>query len=397
MLFFIDESLANALDSENPEAKASKNAIKLIAHSYREGNHLIYAKRETLKKIINSISDREDIGVYMKILENLPQMKRYPDLFIRYIKVVADSNVLEIEDGNGKQKIIKISASYVKMLLVSKTELLGENRTDTLLYEIIAKVYLYWHRKEFKIPIKLLCEVRGGGGSTIAIEYGAIQKARARLCLCIADSDREFPDDKYKKGGTAKKLIDIDDKLEPLCEILILDVREIENLIPISIYREVVQDENQKKTITILEKLESSNPSTIRNARKYLDIKKGLKLWRLLPNPPSNLGKQLPSKEFLAYWEPVLGALGIQFVVCTLTSKEQCNEAINKDKDKCQCIAINGLGEGILKGEKGAIVVLEGKIERKEPVEVCESLKKDWETIGEMIISWCCGSPHIST
>ncbi len=384
MLFVIDESLANALDGESGSVKNSAiEAISLIAQAHREGNHLIYAERITLDKIMSysSLFGPRTVRIYEKILDNLPTQRSYFNAISRYIEVVADANVLEVRDERIKErciKVIRLSSSYIRIPLVSKTKILGENETDIKFYEKIAQTYLSWNRLG---NIKLSYLSHGGGGDTTATAYKTIQETKEQLCLCIADSDREFPDD--KEGVTAKKLIDIDVKFQsPLCKLLILDVREIENLIPISIYKKAVCHKEQKETITILEKLESSTIPNIRNARKYLDIKKGLKLWRFF--------HASSSKEFLAYWKSVLVELKIQFV-CTLpTSEEQCNG----DKDKCQCIAINGLGSQIL-GE--VIKALAEKIKRREEIVVCKSLEEEWKNIGEMIISWCCGSPHIST
>ncbi len=369
MLFVIDKSIANALENGSKSQDDVVLAVQSIADAYRKGYHLIFAERKTLK-ILKECSLLSDTTrrLYAKAHQRFPQTGEYRKKFVRRVEVIATEGTFELSE-EGECKVIRLSANYISnSSIASETVFLSENQSDVSFYKKLAQAYMSWSDLG-KIHIR--CEPRGGGGQTTVNEYESVQNPKNRLCLCIVDSDRKIPSGSI--GDTAKAVKKIDDVNQPLCELVILNVRKIENMIPTSMYREAaIGDVNWMEGVSFLEKLESSNVS---DARKYLDIKKGLKLGDILHvSPDSPVSK---------YWLRVLKILKI-------SDKCLANEACT-DKKSCTCIVAHSLG--IL---DAVIKVIQQKSGNEVAGMVCALLKPEWETIGEIITAWCCGSPRLS-
>ena len=90
------------------------------------------------------------------------------------------------------------------------TVLLGENLLDVGVAVSFSLTYMAargWGR----LPLNY--RARMGGGGTTAVQYEAIQKDGATLCLCMVDSDRASP--KGRLGSTAEAIINVDDPTKP--------------------------------------------------------------------------------------------------------------------------------------------------------------------------------------
>jgi hypothetical protein len=141
------------------------------------------------------------------------------------------------------------------------------------------------------------------------------------------------------------------------------------------------------KCVDFLEKLEEK--STVAEARKYLDIKEGLKLSQIL-QAPSNTAF---SKDWIN-WLNNIRTIAIQKISTICVNDEVCRN----DKD-CDCIITTGLGDKILE----AVIKLIEEETKDQPTElkiaemVDPLLRKEWENIGEIITAWCCGASRMST
>jgi len=371
MLFVIDKSIANALENGSKSQDDVVVAVESIATAHRRGYHLICAERKTLNTLKECpLLSEVTRHIYARAHQRFPQTGEYRKKFVRRVEIIASEGTFELSE-EGECKVIRLSANYISnSSIASETIFLSENQSDISFYKKLAQAYMSWSGLG-KIYIR--CEPRGGGGQTTATEYESIQNRKNRLCLCIADSDRGTPCANI--GGTAREVERRDDVNQPLCELVILNVREIENIIPTSMYKEAATgDVNWMKGVSFLERLESSKEP---DARKYLDIKKGLKLGDILHvSPDSPVSK---------YWLRVLKILKI-------SDKCWANEACT-DKKSCTCIVAHSLGSKIL---DAVIKVIQQKSGDEVAGMVCELLKPEWEIIGEIITAWCCGSSRLS-
>jgi hypothetical protein len=373
MLFVVDRSLAEVLDASSRPHQAIVDAVSNLALARREGKHLLFADRETLRACAESpwLSERAH-RVYSHLLNNLPQMKTYLENLSRRVEILAQDGVIESRTEAGCT-VIRISASYLSDSSVVQTSvLLCENLTDTRFYRQLGEVWRHWSKLGNVI---IRCEPHGGGGQTTADEYESIRSSGSRLCLCIVESDRTTPSDDL--GSTAKMALDVHTSgVQPLCELFVLSARAVENIIPTGMYQEAVWGDNARMAgVLFLEDLESSE---FGGARLYLDMKGGLRLGEILHAPEESA--------FREYWEPV--AERSRATARDVDPGCWVDPRCNSRRD-CRCIVAQGMGESIL---EHVTDFLESKSNQKKAEMVREPLKGTWESMGELIVAWCSGS-----
>ncbi|MBD2041527.1 hypothetical protein [Microcoleus sp. FACHB-672] len=368
MLLVLDSSLIAEID---PSSNVI-HALDLIAHSRRLGKHIVFGQREVMKFLATwellSVTSR---AVYRKLYEDLPTSLAYLNEISLSVEIVLE-DVLEILD-RGNSRVIRVSVNYfTDFSILDKTVILSENHDDVLFYKRLARVYLTWKNIG---NLDIAYEPRSGGGGTTDREFDSLQKSKQKFCLCILDSDKKTP--KLNVGNTAKAVLKINQQNQPLCDALVLSVREIENLIPTAIYRETfINDVNKQKAILFLESLDNSS---LANARNYLDMKEGIKLGKIL--------EEEPQTEFRKYWLTFAKKFSSHLSTECL-SNEKCSQESSK---KCQCFVTLGFGDNIMK--KIEKVYLDKDISHM----ISEELKPEWERIGAIITAWCCASSQIST
>ena len=371
MLLFLDSSLISGIGTD----PSVVDALDLIAHSRRLGNHIVFGKRDIIKFLAtcNLISDTSR-AVYRKLYEDLPTTSSYLSEINLLVEIVLEDVLELIERGNSK--VIRASIKYFSNLsLLTETALLSENHDDVSFYKRLATTYLQL-KNLGNIYIKY--EPRGGGGQTTARDFQTLQSSKQRFCLCILDSDRKAPD--LDIGDTAKAVLRAKDSNQPLCDICVLKVREIENLIPAIIYREIFEnDVNKRDAISFLEFIDNSQHNEVRN---YLDLKKGLKLYKIL--------REEPQRQFRIYWLSVAQNFRDQLspVCYACLDKEVCSQGTF---EKCQCFITLGFGDSIMSK------VEENYLSRDFSPLISDLVRAEWERLGATITFWCCASPQMTT
>lgn len=369
MLIKIDKSL---VDNQQNAQKWSDEIIftlENLALAAREGKHFVIAERETLKKIIECPDlNRNQKAIYKTLLNKSAEFREYLSIVSKYIEICQPCPYPHIDSSSGKD-IIKVSPKFFDdSETIQKTILLCENSEDTIFYEQITNFYRF--RQKIK-GIRIDFEPRGGGGSTIADEYNNIQQEKKRLCLCIVDSDKIAPHSSL--GNTAKKIQEIDNSDEIKTELLILDVRDIENLIPNSILSEIIDGNNDReKAWTIFNAIQNSHVSEIRN---FLDIKEGTLLKTIINNT---------SQETKLFWEDKF----IEILNFNTNIDQWCVDNWQcQKKTKCDCYISLGFGKKTLDdtnswfNSQTNLKVLSSMID--------QSLYLEWERIGKKIMNWC--------
>ncbi len=368
MLFVLHDSLIKSLTQAEADHELRDNileALTRIALSYKHGDHLVFAKRASLE----ALKQCEALGeltqkIYNRLLNRYAQLGPLRDFELK-VEVRAQIDKIKTVSING-QKIIRVSAADVANTAMTKeTILLSENQNDVRFYKRLAETM----RQNRHIIIK--CECQGGGGSTIVSEFQNIVEQK-RLCLCIVDSDRKYPQASMSK--TAQQLMKkYEGQESPLCHCEGLKPHEVENLIPTRYLDEAIKDDpNRQNNVTFLEALESSDD---REARCYLDLKDGLKLGPVIQSEPA----------YTDYWKPIVFRLRSHThqVSPTCWTKPACT-----DKAKCNCLIISGFGRKILDE-----VLAHKNLGSSQ--KICEALKEplktEWANLGRVIEAWCCG------
>lgn len=364
MLFVIDDSLASNLTDET-----TIEALGVMATACREGKHALFAKRGVLKQF-SECSDlsRPTRSLYKKLAS---KASLFPDWIKIYAEVSSNITILSKESIRDNSKtVIKIPTSLINSSVMQETILLCENINDG---EFIGQIALKFYKYKQPVNINLIhCySKQNGGGNTTHLPY-AENIRQKKLCLCILDSDKSAPG--YDIGETAKRVQRVHDTPPQdytsfLSHYHVLEVRELENLIPTPFYIDFSSNiPDHKKGVAFLQNT-LANP----DVQRYSDLKKGLKLYKLLENSQSALFR---------FWEPILQTQEISLICSQPTS---CSNLAS-----CQCSVVPGLGDKILERIQ-EFVAQKPERELFEKIQEAQ-LETDWLELGQLIFDWCCAS-----
>ncbi len=365
VLFYLDNSIKSVLEDSNNEYVIS--SIHQILEAWVSGNHLMFAERELINSMIEgNFFQGRDAQIIRKFKQNSIQMGNLFN-FKWYVKVVGHESAWEEVLENGK-KIIQIG--YKKILnyrITDQALLILEDLRDEEIYKRIVKSSLIKKRDNMRLsyfPIN-------GGGSRIYESYNKYQKENNKLFLCIADSEALFPNDNY--GETARKLLETKE-LNPsiLSDVWIINAQEIENLIPTSIYEEIINGNMERSSfIKWLKSIENINPKS----RLFVDIKNGFSFLKILNKSKTD-----------TFWVNILKD---DLDECDFLTNGQCFP------DSCECCyKIPGLGDPLPE-----VISYIDKISPHKFAESCQrnrELVKLWDEISELFFYWfCADEPQI--
>lgn len=250
--------------------------------------------------------------------------------------------------------------------------LLSENRRDCNFYHAIGSMYA---KKRFSKQVKVKLEHLSGAGSECITEYG-LKFDNDKFCICIVDNDKKHPD--KGEGETSSHFKRVDRIIRNTTEIYVLDVREVESLIPANILLNVITDKKLgygASSISHYDQIVALEAQSNNTFRQYFDHKEGLTLKEAF----------ILDSSHGAFWVPYFSKMsGYNIKPCK--AAQICVNTTQRGE--CEsCIKISGLGDKILKNsipelQKAHLPKLE---ERFTP-----PLKENFDIIGHKIISWGC-------
>lgn len=241
-------------------------------------------------------------------------------------KLIVTQNEFKKENG-----IFKIPFEQLINYHLSSNHILGENLIDCKIYRELTNLYI--KNKNFN-GFKLNLEEENGGGSTIGKIYKDLC-LKKKIVISITDSDKKYPSDTY--GKTAKGLETIKDNLFKnykneifLENIFSLNVRELENLIPLEIFKILFGDDEG----TIFNILQDIN--NFEEFYKFIDLKNGLKV------------KDLKNGDFLKEWKYILENINFRNINFNISNppQEKLKQLDNvlksskEEKVKTKCLEI---------------------------------------------------------
>jgi len=268
MIIYLTDDLIDKRNSIND----FYHFLFIMMLAYKEGKHFISISPKNVKLLIKdkNLKKRPELYEILKsyrthcksyILENF---KKY---FNVIIKVILDGEEeCKVEDSI-EYRYIKYN-KFLDSVTIQKTILLGENPSDAEIYKVISDYY----QKQQNLNYSSLFEARGGGGNTVVKEYEPIYNDEERFCLCILDSDKRYKE-QTNYGDTADKVKKFEEQVHKKnCKmrIEILEVLELENLLPLSFYKDTYS--NKIHIVNNIEKILKIDS----NFKKYFDFKKGI-------------------------------------------------------------------------------------------------------------------------
>lgn len=377
MLLFLHESLEDYIDNSRADTEEALLALGNIATGRHIGKHLVLGKRSTLK----AMAHWSELGAiaqstYRKIYADLTQSGQLAARFSHRVNVVANHFGGLYSTASASQTRIQVPVRHFRdNSLLQETMLLSENFRDTEVYERMAQ---FSARSLGFQTVHLRTYQLAGGGADTAEQYKRCQDGKNRFCICIVDSDRTFPGDGLKE--TALKVKAIDDEDQPLCMYVHTHGHELENYIPTSWYRIVTEDDSSKlSAVEFLERLETSDA---KEARKYLDMKKGLRLKQVLDAIEKHSGHSING----SYWRSLLATLD---EVSNNINPECLRLRDCQSPRSCECCVMVGFGNNII---DKIIYLLNNAHWRRLENGLCPITRSDWEALGGIILAWCCGA-----
>jgi hypothetical protein len=284
----------------------------------RKGQVFIIAKRQTLlmlKTIDLGAHDRRIVNILM---DDQTQWKNLLQGIGFRIVLTSHSSLENITLTN------QTSFSYMNLneFICDQVTLITENINDADYLIEMTRSYL-----EYQLNIRgiqLNANKKPGGGSTTSQVIREHQKNHGGLAYCVLDSDKQHPHADY--GDTAKKVID-DVCLDAKTHIKYTDSREIENLIPFDLLKQVLSSDcNLLKVKNFCDLANLSIHGE--NPVKYIDLKKGLKKFNV---------SNLVTEEHSSFWQMVFDAIGNIELDCSCTRIKSCT-----------CVVIDGFGTNLL-------------------------------------------------
>lgn len=359
MLIYIDDSVKNTLLTNcNAENKAKiENVFQDMYTSLRKNRHIIYGEPDSideLKEYYKTING--NLYQFFKMIDAIQRDKyEFFDSELRslfYAHVFFDDKNPQKENKRFKNHI-DININQLEAdndLFEDATILLVENRrNDAKFYKKVVEYYIF-NNKNYNSFCSYNLKPDNGGGSVIKDCYEEYATDHNHFCIAITDNDCKYEGYVVENGTASNCIKNIDTTNgEPFnCNYLVIDVRDIENLVPLGIIKNV--KEAEVKTIT--EAILSEKVKEIKII-KYFDYKKGI----------TTKGSNPQEKEAeITFWKTVFSD--------SIFDNPQKNTYVK------------GFGETIL---KDCIPFIGNNINLES-----EFLEKVWRRIGRYIFSHCC-------
>jgi|WetSurMetagenome_2_1015567.scaffolds.fasta_scaffold03112_6 hypothetical protein len=370
MVFYLNSDFITEIESNNNSAIS---ALELLSIGRRYGKIILTASREALNYLRECVYVTENTrAVFLHLFENYPINAIILDKVTFYVKVTALRNQMEVIESE-TSSVLEMSFSYIQDLdIVNGTMVIAENQSEINFYNIISQCYRQNNDMEF---LQVLYQPQMGGGHTIATVYNNYQKNKKHFCLCIADSDKKYPESDI--GATLKALNKVDDPNNYLCKIIGLEVREVENLIPLDILQKACeQDINHSSGFASISRVVTTIGS---HYLLFLDIKDGLTKKKYYTS------KDVNYKRFI---NTVLVDTGLH-------SESFLNELLMSNIDTLDDTPlIHGLGSTIL--ERSITEINEFRNSKDLKNNLLPEQSDEWTRIGEIFTNWTCSASRLS-
>jgi hypothetical protein len=209
--------------------------LEQIARSARTGKHLVFGHMSVLDRLGSFERLGEISRAYYKASANrsVQQLSIFNHADI-YVKVGVQESDITANLVDGKTCIVIPLEQFNSHSFSNATTLLLEKESDYQFLKCVCDKYLL---DNFLHNVNVVYEVDDGPGGNTVNKYRRLQATCDRLCLCILDSDRLYPGGPCSR--TAQDVANVDRSDIHAIRYQILEVHEIENLIPVSVLQSV--------------------------------------------------------------------------------------------------------------------------------------------------------------
>lgn len=369
MLFILDDTLIDNL--HNPKfSEDTKETIHRIFSAWVCGDHLVMSSEYLLNFFISENLIYESDKPHAKRLKNKLSYLEYLQRYQTYINVVGGDNIWNIIENTNNLKVCISPDIIVNSHITDQTVIIFENIHESNFYSLLLDAINFDRKNHYKVSFL----PANGGGDTTHEVFTEYQKRKDRICFCIVDSDKKYPQDTV--GSTANKIRNDyernlnNDKNAVLSKYYVTDFSEIENIIPLSVLFEIVQpNSDQECFMNWFVKIIKINLQTY----FFMDIKKGLSL--------SHIGKKNDIDNF-RFWSQILGITAHD---CMFLSGNECTESC------ANCINFTGMGDHVLEMSIEVINKMSPQKRVEASKEITE-LYNYWNMLSDILIYWTCST-----
>ena len=332
MLIHLDGSAVTDATSGSATARRSRACIENLLLSHFEGNHVISllpGDAALLRDASPAWSARARRGLD-HIDENYAQIAglRADVAWSLELGLGAELDGKAHEVSPGKRVIRAPLHAFDRLQAVCCATLLGENPTDA---DFFQQVDLLRRAERRWDGMEIVHDARGGGGSTLALEYERLA-ARGQILLAIADTDMRHPGGGV--GGTLRELLAKARDCPDYQRARPTPTRTTEGLVPLHVYKEafVALHGAEDKRLGVLDRLKRFLQSAPADVARYAHFKDGLRIYQI-EQPRTEAERQ--------YWADIARNVGRDR--CIWPASQQC-----KKREECRCYVVDALGAGAL-------------------------------------------------
>lgn len=266
MFIYLDNSLL--VNNDDPEVLDIARAVRNLVIATSESKHILYGDLDVIEALRDRMrGDIDMYGVLNRIYQKYAQLA-CPQEITYYIKVAKEDGGLE-RDENGKEFAIVSYKKFTDSENAQVCNLVSEDYNDCDFYRIVLDHY----RKVNDCKISYRFNYCSGSGGRTERNIRECLYERKQITLCIVDSDRKYKGQEIAEDSTCGKCAKIEGKLATY-HFEILDVQEIENLVPFNVVDNLTWSAESKNNKDAFDNLRYK--AQTENVLPYFDIKKGL-------------------------------------------------------------------------------------------------------------------------
>lgn len=379
MLIHVDASGVADVLSGGATSARSHAAVENLLLAHFEGNHVVsLAPRDAaaLRSASPAWSARARRALD-HIDENYPQIAGLradlPWSVELGLGAIHHGKASETPDG---RRLIRASLwAFEKSHTTHRAALLAENATDAAFFRQLGLLRCAERGWD---ALEVVHERRGGGGSTLAVEYET-HADRGYILLAIADADRRHPEG--AEGGTYHKLRRKAEGRPDYQRARPLPTRTVEGLVPLAVYREVFSSRHGDLRLRALERLHDLLASAGTEVLQYAHLKSGIRLYQIR-NPRTQTQAER------TYWERVAADAGR--ARCPRPPAAPCMK-----KEECECHVVDSLGADAL---SDVVAWMQGAAPRERVASLFQlSGSRDLTSLADEVLAWGIALPPIFT
>lgn len=337
MLIEISTELCSARDPRSEERFC--DAMNNLLSAHRHGQHHLVMEREVVDWLLGGRLSDQSVGLLKKIRSRAANARVLLSLVREHLSVVSDDRAPNTWDGT----VCHVPWTwFIAGERVATTRLLGEDvQRDVSVYRHLARAMV---GRSGAMNVAL--SGQGGGGSQIGPNL-ANEASKPAIVVAVVDSDRTSPGSGL--GQTAAKALEAAQSVgafvngesatiagggsrssKAIARLVVLEDRELENIVPVALWRRALTAQDQQARINHLEVCGLLGPGSA----PLLDLKEGI----LCRKAVGNKAEAVYLREMLT--DPRRASLPHP-----CTSEEVCLDVKDGKNDRCSRRLMEGLGE----------------------------------------------------